>query len=124
SGRAWLVTAKRSFRCAAPMELFVDKPGTSLAKRLLARGALWYTMIMTGAANDFKHLADRHLPQQSACFEHLRHAIGSQHEARRLIDIYNMPVPADFSREVLQWAEGLLVVPLTPCGWSDHATSP
>jgi mannose-1-phosphate guanylyltransferase len=120
TGRGWLVTAKQGLRCAAPMELFVDKPGASLAKRLLARGALWNTMIMTGSVNDFKDLADRHMPQQSACFERLREAIGSKHEAQLLTNIYNVLVPADFSREVLQWADGLLVVPLMPCGWSDR----
>jgi mannose-1-phosphate guanylyltransferase len=135
----WIVAAPAAPQCACPeiaactddcarsggcsrVESFVEKPARARAQQLLARGALWNTAIMVGAARGFRALAERHLPRHSVYFERLRCSIGTPDESELLQKIYGLLAPADFSRDVLQLADGLRVVALAPCGWSDWAT--
>lgn len=101
---------------------FYEKPAEPVARQLLREGALWNTFIMAGKARDFHSLSSEHLPLQSALFDAYRAVVGTPQQWRVLRDIYvSMPV-ADFSKDVLQKAKDLRLVPLSECGWSDWGT--
>jgi mannose-1-phosphate guanylyltransferase len=89
---------------------------------LLREGALWNTFVMAGAAERFWALTKVHLPEQHAMFESYRRVAGTAGESQTLVNIYERMGAADFSRDVLEKADGLGVVALAPCGWSDWGT--
>ncbi len=102
---------------------FCEKPPAVLAERLWRRGALWNTFVMVGSARRFWALGDEHLPVQTALFDAYRRAVATAgDEARVVHEIYNKMPAADYSSAVLQNAQGLRVVPLHDCGWSDWGT--
>jgi mannose-1-phosphate guanylyltransferase len=109
-GRAWRV------------HRFVEKPPESVAMLLLGTGSLWNTMVIAGKGQALWQLARRHLPAQVALFEQYLGAIGQPRAAAAREALYQALVPGDFSREVLQVAEGLAVVPLIDAGWFDCGT--
>jgi mannose-1-phosphate guanylyltransferase len=115
----WIVTG----RALAPrrgriVNHFCEKPPTALAERLLRQGALWNTFIMTGAARHFWALGRQHIPAAVSLFDSYRDVS----DRRILEQIYRYMPVFDFSRDVLQKASGLRVVPLEECGWSDWGT--
>jgi mannose-1-phosphate guanylyltransferase len=120
----WIVPGtelERTFATGQRLDHFVEKPGIELAADLFARGALWNTFIMTGAARTFWRHAERHLPVQTALLERLdlfSFAPGSV----ELEDTYHQLPAADFSGDVLQRASDLAVVPMVEAGWSDWGT--
>ena len=77
--------------------------------------------MLVASAQHLWRLAEEHLPAQSHALEVCRHETGAQD--RSLVSgIYARMPAADFSRDVLQHADGLEVVPLPECGWSDWGT--
>lgn len=101
---------------------FVEKPPEPLAMLLLGTGGLWNTMVIAGKARALWELAWRHLPEQTQAFDAYLRQVGhaGARQARELL--YRNMLPADFSREVLQVARGLAVVPLIDSGWFDCGT--
>jgi mannose-1-phosphate guanylyltransferase len=118
----WIVTAGRLGAKRSQVARFSEKPPAPLAERLLREGALWNTFIMVGSARQFWALGCRHLPAPIALFEAYRQTVGTPDEARVISEIYAHMPAADFSKDVLQKASGLKVVPLHECGWSDWGT--
>lgn len=118
----WIVTGGRLGVSRSVVRRFCEKPPAELAERLLQGGALWNTFIMAGSARRFWALGVEQLPLQMALFDAYRRAVGTEREARVLGEIYSDMQAADFSSEVLQKANGLRVVPLHECGWSDWGT--
>jgi mannose-1-phosphate guanylyltransferase len=106
-GRAWRV------------QRFVEKPPESVARLLLGTGGLWNTMVLAGAGRALWQLARAHIPRQTDLFDqYLAEGAGPGPRDR----LYRQLAPADFSRDVLQRAEGLAVVPLVDAGWCDCGT--
>lgn len=101
---------------------FREKPPQAIAERLLRDGAFWNTFIMVGPAQKLWDLASEHLPHHGALFDAYRSAVGTPDEEQVRSGIYEKLTPADFSRDLLEKAQGLAVVPLAPCGWSDWGT--
>jgi mannose-1-phosphate guanylyltransferase len=101
---------------------FVEKPGPAAADQLLRAGALWNTFILVGRVVEFWAQLRRFLPDQTLRFEQYLRSPGRPEEDRILDSIYSGLEPADFSRDVLQKASGLGVLPLGDCGWSDLGT--
>jgi mannose-1-phosphate guanylyltransferase len=101
---------------------FCEKPPAALAERLLRQGALWNTFIMAGTVRHFWQLGDQHIPTATFLFETYREAVGTPNESLVLRQLYGIMPASDFSRDVLQKASGLRVVPLDDCGWSDWGT--
>jgi len=119
----WIVPERSTVVAGASrVAQFHEKPPAALAQSLYLRGALWNTFIMTGSASCFWELARHHLPLQSALFTSYRGHIGTEGEAASLQETYERLVPADFSRDVIEKADGLGVETLGPCGWSDWGT--
>jgi mannose-1-phosphate guanylyltransferase len=101
---------------------FVEKPPESVAMLLLGSGSLWNTMVLAGRAQALWRLAQRHIPRQASLFEHYLRHVGEPSAQKARDELYTQLVPADFSREVLQAARGLAVVPLIDAGWFDCGT--
>lgn len=101
---------------------FREKPHADVARDLARAGALWSTFVMAAGARDLWALAEEGLPAQAALFERYAAAIATARAPSVLAEIYSKMTPADFSRNVLECARNLEVVPLPPCGWSDWGT--
>lgn len=104
------------------VQRFVEKPPEALAMLLLGTGGLWNTMVIIGRARTLWELSRRHLPEQTRAFDAYLLQIGSANLRQSRELIYRHLLPADFSREVLQLARGLAVVPLIDSGWFDCGT--
>jgi mannose-1-phosphate guanylyltransferase len=121
----WIVRGNRlggQMDRAWQVHRFVEKPPEPLAMLLLGTGGLWNTMVIAGRGRAIYELARRHIPEQTRAFDGYLKQIGRPN-VRQLRDVlYGDLMPADFSREVLQIAQGLAVVPLIDSGWFDCGT--
>ncbi len=99
---------------------FWEKPGPALAERLLARGCLWNTFIMTGRVSAFLHLAQAACPELLVSFRRVRAALGSAGEPGVIEDVYRQLPSVSFSKSVLARAPRRLVtVRVKGVEWSD-----
>jgi mannose-1-phosphate guanylyltransferase len=121
-GYGWIVPAaeagERGFdRVAA----FVEKPDADAARRLYAARARWNTMVTVGRASALLQLFEP-LPWLTAIFEAARRLPASAREPF-LAEEYRRLPPADFSRDVLERAHGLLTWTWPAAmGWCDLGT--
>lgn len=98
---------------------FVEKPPLAVARELLGRGALWNSFILAVHGTTLLGRVRRRLPD---LVRGLGTALWSSDPAA-LGDLYGRLPVRDFSREVLEGAEGeLLVRRAEPCGWTDLGT--
>jgi mannose-1-phosphate guanylyltransferase len=111
-GRAWRV------------QRFVEKPRQRVADLLLRTGSLWNTMVLVGAGQALWQLARQHITPQTALFDRYLGQVGvGQGDARQArVQLYRQLAPADFSRDILQEADGLITLPLADAGWLDCGT--
>ncbi len=111
----WIVQGDEISAGARRVRGFVEKPALDDARRLLAAGALWNTFLLAAPAAGLWDLTATHLPRHAASFAHLGAAPG-------LDAVYTRLPAADFSRDVLERAGRLAVVPMVGAGWSDWGT--
>jgi mannose-1-phosphate guanylyltransferase len=114
----WIVPEPNGRR----VQRFVEKPAENIARALLEEGALWNTMVIVARARALWDCARRMLPTQTRALERYRATIGSAAQMATLADVYRDMVTADFSRDILESADELAVVPLINSGWSDCGT--
>lgn len=101
---------------------FVEKPTADHARRLLAAGALWNTMVLVARAEALIDLYRIHLPRLAELFE-TYWRLPSRKKQRFLATGYTDLPAADFSRDVLTPARGLAVYTWAKSmGWSDLGT--
>lgn len=117
----WVVPGAAVGPACRRLEHFVEKPDLETATRLLARGGLWNTFVLSAPAVLLGELARAHLPDHAAGFASLDR-FSFAPGAPDLDDVYARLGPADFSRQVLQCADDLLVVTMRGAGWSDWGT--
>lgn len=111
----------------APVERFEEKPDRDRARRFLASGGMWNTMVMAVQAATLWRLGERHLPAMMRRFRDLRavlaHPQGELPEVRvaEAVDrAYQRMPSADFSRDLVQRCpDSALVMPLEGIEWSD-----
>ncbi len=109
-------------RNGLPVVGFVEKPDELRAWQLLESRALWNTMIMAGSGQALWRLLLRHLPRQVIALSRYLGHVDTPDGREILREIYREMPPADFSRDVLERARGLTVVPMIDAGWSDCGT--
>lgn len=109
---------------ARGVERFVEKPQPALARELLRSGALWNSFIFAACAPVLLGMLRTAQPE---IVERMETAIAR--DARlgarsiALEELYQDLPSVDFSRAVMQGAEGKLRVVTAPaCGWSDLGT--
>jgi mannose-1-phosphate guanylyltransferase len=98
---------------------FVEKPPRPVAEQLLRKGALWNTFLIVGKLQAIWAMAVRSRPRLTSLFDTHARSIGGLREAAVLDEVYARADPVDFSRDILQQAEGLGVVRVHGSGWSD-----
>jgi mannose-1-phosphate guanylyltransferase len=118
----WIVATKSGDGRERSIRRFWEKPRAKRARWLFSSGALWNTFVMVGSAARFWQLARLHLPAQAQHFDAYAGAVDTCDEQSVLERVYAKMPSADFSADLLQRADGLYVVPLEPCGWSDWGT--
>ena len=104
----WILRGPPLAGRAFAVRRFEEKPTADLAELLRLNGALWNTFISTGPVSTYWSLAQEHLPTHASLLAEssIEHAYAT------------MP-PANFSRDVLAKARGLVVVPVSDTGWCD-----
>lgn len=122
----WILPARRSRSLrGTPLRAiaaFVEKPAEPVARRLFAAGAVWSTMVLVAPVSTLFDLYHRHLPELTAVLTHAWLLPHGPREAFLASRYPALPV-ADFSRDVLEPAEGLALYTWpASIGWSDLGT--
>ena len=103
---------------------FVEKPSLTLTRSLLADGALWNSFILAGRVAAF---LDLYVQRYSELLNEMRTAVARDlddpGDAMAAAELYERLPDLDFSRHVMEGAEGRLrLLPVPACGWSDLGT--
>jgi mannose-1-phosphate guanylyltransferase len=103
-----------------PIRRFWEKPGASLARRLMGRGCLWNSFMMVGTVRAFFALVRDTTPFLVTGFTHVRAARTPEDEAARAERLYAGLPSVSFSDAVLtQSTHRLATLPVKDVGWSD-----
>ncbi len=103
----------------AAVKRFWEKPAPALAARLFARGCVWNTFVMVGAADAFLAMMRRASPGFCKSMERLLLRPGGAAETE-IRSLYSSLPVSDFSRQVLPANTGaLFVLDFGDIGWSD-----
>ena len=101
-----------------PVRRFIEKPPAGVAAELLARGALWNTLIVVGRLDAVWRAARIHLAEQARRFD--RYDAAGCHSD--LAALYRDMPAADLSRDLLQRTDRLAVTRVDGTGWNDWGT--
>ena len=112
---------------ARRVELFVEKPSLEAAKKIIANGALWNTMVMVFACRTLVSVIQRAAPELDRSFQPVLAAIGTSDEERVIKEVYQGLRPVNLSKGVLEvlpfeHRRGLVVLPVNGVTWSDWGT--
>jgi mannose-1-phosphate guanylyltransferase len=119
----YIVPGERRADGTRGVESFVEKPDATVARRLLARGALWNSFIFAAWAPALLGMLRETLPESADAM-----ATALARDARvggqsAIEDVYAHLQSVDFSRAIVQGREAQLRVIAAPaCGWSDLGT--
>lgn len=103
---------------------FVEKPDVMRAHRLIARGALWNTMMMVFKASVLLQWVEELRPEMYRHFKRIYAAIGTASEKVVVREMYNCLQTFNFSKELLepmaqQHPDRLAVLAVSNVAWSD-----
>jgi mannose-1-phosphate guanylyltransferase len=99
---------------------FLEKPSRDESQALMARGALWNSMVLAGTIGTFWGAAARTVPELVSLFTSYREFAGTSRGPDVLERIYQRMPSRDFSKHVLERARDVLaVLPMTGVLWSD-----
>ncbi|MDT7042784.1 sugar phosphate nucleotidyltransferase [Candidatus Nitronereus thalassa] len=102
------------------VKTFLEKPDRNTARKALANGALWNTMVLTGKVETLWRLGWMCFPEIMARFEQLTTAIGTPREGAVLEAIYQDMPRQNFSSGLLQRVpDHVGVLELQDVMWSD-----
>ncbi len=99
---------------------FWEKPHSSWARELLARGCLWNSFVVVARVQTLLQAFEDRLPQLNYAFLRILPALETQYEAQALTRLYLGLAPANFSRRILADPRpNLAVLPVLGLHWSD-----
>ena len=99
---------------------FVEKPSAAAAQQLIARGALWNTMVTCGTVDALWELGRATEPHLIDILDSLVPLVGTPDEDDALEYIYRAYLPVSFSRDMLERApDRLAAITLDGVEWSD-----
>ncbi|MGE5219272.1 MAG: sugar phosphate nucleotidyltransferase [Chloroflexota bacterium] len=109
------------------VEMFVEKPSTKVAAKIIDRGALWNTMVMVFSCKTLLSVIRRAAPEISRAFEPIQNALGTADERQVIEQVYRKLPPLNFSTGILEalpfeHRQALLVLPVRGVTWSDWGT--
>ncbi|HKB14767.1 MAG TPA: sugar phosphate nucleotidyltransferase, partial [Planctomycetota bacterium] len=96
---------------------FIENPNRETAARLQREGGLWNTFVSAGRGIAFWEPAQRYLPDQASASPPTSNGREAAMIAPSFEALYGRMQPANFSRSVLERAEGLAVQPVVGSGW-------
>jgi len=110
------------------VEMFVEKPSTETAKKIIRRGALWNTLVLVVRCKILLQAIQRATPELYRSFEPIQHAIGTADEQRVIERVYQKLPPLNFSKRVLENLsyedrQNFRVLPVRGVTWKDWGTS-
>ncbi len=109
----------------SPISEFVEKPTVSRAEALIERGALWNSFILAAQGRTLLALFEHRFPEiVSDMRRAVRAVLNNPLDTTPVGDLYGDLQSVDFSRDILQESrdEGLCVLAVPACGWSDLGT--
>jgi mannose-1-phosphate guanylyltransferase len=121
----WIVAGRMCAPATARarrVEHFVEKPDPERAADLLRRGGLWNTLVIAARGRALWDLARQHVREVADRLTPYAAGIAGSDSRALLQRIYDRLPDADLSRDILQAATGLTVVPMLEAGWSDCGT--
>jgi mannose-1-phosphate guanylyltransferase len=98
---------------------FWGKPCPPLAQELLAKGCLWNSFMIVGRLSTLLGLFIIAMPQLYSDFWKIRSTLGTWFEGQAVRRLYECLPSTDFSRQILEAAVNLAVLPLFGTGWTD-----
>jgi mannose-1-phosphate guanylyltransferase len=107
---------------SVPVDRFVEKPETAVARTLIEMGGVWNSFIFVADGNALLALYRRRCPE---IVEDMQTALARDGDSGTdvLSELYERLPEVDFSRSILQGAEQQLrVLAVPPCGWNDLGT--
>lgn len=84
------------------IELFVEKPATEAAQKIIRSGALLNTLVIVARCKTLVDAVQCTMPELHRSFQHILQAIGTPEEQRVLERVYHELRPVNFSRGVLE----------------------
>jgi len=112
---------------ARQVEMFVEKPSTKVAEKIIDRGALWNTMVMVFACETLLSVIRCAAPDLHRDFEPIQNALGTAEEQQVIEQVYRKLPSLNFSTGILEMLpfehrQALLVLPVRGVTWSDWGT--
>jgi mannose-1-phosphate guanylyltransferase len=101
---------------------FVEKPPEQECRELLRQGGLWNTFVIAARGRSLWRAARRYAPQVALPLARYSRSLGTGASERCLDEAYEAIPVSDLSRDVLERARDLRVVPLVDSGWCDCGT--
>ncbi len=113
---------------ARQVEMFVEKPCTDAAKKIIASGALWNTMVMVFACKTLLSVVQSVARGLYHSFAPILDALGTADEHAAVERVYQNLPPHNFSKGVLEvlpfeHRQALVVLPVRGVTWSDWGTA-
>lgn len=112
-----LANAQRSI---TRVKKFWEKPSSSVATSLMARGSLWNSFVMVGSVEALLKLTRAAMPELFTVFNSLTSTFETEREDKALAEVYSLIDDSNFSHQVLAVRpEDLMVMRVGDVGWSD-----
>jgi mannose-1-phosphate guanylyltransferase len=124
SDLGYIVPSTTGTTALRPVASFVEKPPAGYARQLIARGALWNTMILVARGQYLLRVIRSRFPHTSDALRVATPGSGCPDcPTRALLAIYPSLTTIDLSRDVLQRADcSMAVVAAAAVGWSELGT--
>lgn len=108
---------------------FIEKPASQTAIKLVARGALWNSMVMVFKAKTFLSLVRAVAPVLHRSFQTIYRVIGTSAESAVVENSYQDMAASNLSKELLEVfamkePRHLAVLPVNGVRWSDWGSAP
>jgi mannose-1-phosphate guanylyltransferase len=102
--------------------MFVEKPSTEAAKKIIRRGALWNTLVLVVRCKTLLQAIQRATPELYRSFEPIENVIGTPDEQRVIEEVYHKLPSLNFSKGVLEvlsfeHRQALVILPVSGVSW-------
>ena len=110
------------------VEMFVEKPCKEAAEKIIARGALWNTMVMVFACETLLSVIQRAVPELYHSLTPIIDALGTPDEKVAVERVYQKLPTINLSKGLLEvlpfeHRRALVVLPVRGVTWSDWGTA-
>jgi mannose-1-phosphate guanylyltransferase len=123
AGYGWISPSPGDEDAIRGIRGFVEKPDSGSAKELMRSGALWSSFTFVAAGTTLMGLFRRYMPWLVDKFNRSLAFVTGTGQRHAILSLYDRLPTVDFSKSLLEQArEGVHVLPVPPCGWTDLGT--